>query len=105
MDELVELQFLPLKHVTVTCGETSKCDRWPEHSKMDFGERLAMAEAIRSRLLDYQGKEAQLRMEKERAARLEEVRVRRVKGAQERQERLQRQQQRFHVTEQNHGGL
>jgi hypothetical protein len=63
MDELVELQFLPLKHVTVTCTETSKCDRWPQHSKMDLSERLAMADTIRSRLLDYQGKEAQLRAE------------------------------------------
>lgn len=90
MDELVELQFLPLKHVTVTCSETSKCDRWPHHSKMDFSERRAVAEAIRSRLLDYQGKEAQLRIEEERAARLEEVRVRRLKGERERQERLRR---------------
>jgi hypothetical protein len=92
MDELVELQFLPLEHVTVTCTNTSKCDRWPHHSKMDFGERLVMADEIRSRLLDYQGKEAQLRAEEERAARLEEVRVRRLEGARERQERLQQEE-------------
>jgi hypothetical protein len=94
MDELVELQFLPLKHVTVTCTETSKCDRWPQHSKMDLSERLAMADTIRSRLLDYQGKEAQLRAEEERAARLEEARVRRLDSARERQERLQRAKER-----------
>lgn len=81
MDELVELRFLPLKHVTVTCVDTSKCGRWPHHSKIDFSEGLAMAEAIRNQLLDYQGKEAQLRVEEQRAAKLE------------RQERLQRQQQ------------
>lgn len=94
IDELVELQFLPLKHVTVTCTETSKCDRWPQHSKMDLSERLAMADIIRSRLLDYQGKEAQLRVEEERATRLEEARVRRLDSARERQERLQRAKER-----------
>lgn len=90
MDELRELQFLPLKNVTVVCAETSKCDWWPHHSKMDFSERLAMAEGIRSRLLDYQGKEAQLQIEEKTAVRLEEIRVRRMKRARERQERLQR---------------
>ena len=87
MDELVELQFLPLRDVTVTCMETSKCDRWPEHSRMNFRERLAMADAIRGRLLDYQGKEAQLRLEKERVAR-------RMKQEQERQQRRLEQNQR-----------
>jgi hypothetical protein len=88
MDELLELQFLPLKHVAVTCVDTSKCDRWPQYSKMDFSERLGMAEAIRSRLLDYQGKAAQLRAEEEKAARLEQNRVRQLKRDCERQERL-----------------
>ncbi|PVH68201.1 hypothetical protein DL98DRAFT_662282 [Cadophora sp. DSE1049] len=62
---------------------------------MDLGERLAMADTIRSPLLDYQGKEAQLRAEEERAARLEEARVRRLDGAREREERLQRAKERI----------
>jgi hypothetical protein len=54
-----------------------------------------MADTIRSRLLDYQGREGQLRAEEERAARLEEARVRRLDGARERQERLQRAKERI----------
>lgn len=42
---------------------------------MDFSERLAMADAIRSQLLDYQGKAAQLLADKKEAVRLAEARV------------------------------
>jgi hypothetical protein len=62
----------------------SKCDYWLYYSKMDFSERLAIAKVIRSRLLDYQEKAAQLWAEEEKAARLEEARVRRLKVARER---------------------
>jgi hypothetical protein len=84
MNELVELQFLPLKHVTVICMETSKCDNWPHHSKMSHAERLEMAENIRTRLLDFQGKEEQSREEK-RKTELEERSKRRMERQKERQ--------------------
>jgi hypothetical protein len=61
---------------------------------MDFGERLAMAKPIRNRLLDYQGKAAQVRAEEGKGARLEQNRVRRLKMDRERQERLWRAKER-----------
>jgi hypothetical protein len=66
MKELMELQFLPLKVVTVTCMETSKCESWPSHSEMNQLERLQMAENIRTKLLDFQGNKEQLKEERER---------------------------------------
>ena len=78
MKELMELQFLPLKVVTVTCMETSKRHSWPKHSEMNHGERLNMAENLRTKLLDFQGKIEQSREERERKIKLKERRARQV---------------------------